>query len=276
MEFNVEGNPRAPSIANQDPMALKSILNPVIKDEANPSEANSSEAGSFDESINRLAISINFQTTQDNSRARDGQSYQLSRYVSLNDHMPRRVHSQIGHRHPRCLHDARSLSRRCQIRRERSPTDRRPRGPNANKEYTREQTDWIRYMKEDCNVGWKFHASKFAQQFPDVRETNQGFSSRYYRDNTVPRPDENWNTIIGKDGKAELIIASVRSRSTPEGRALDIPYTLIEKHPERALQYSWVSEEHKAEARRIELGLASKGNKAKWRALIRRVEAEGL
>lgn len=258
MEFKVEDSPRSSPTSNQDPMALTSILNPDVNEE----ESDTSEAGSFDDSMKRLAISINFQAGH-NIVVRDGQRYPRSRYVGLLDHMPRHFESQIRHRHTRYPQHARSLSRRCQIRRERTPSDRRPRAPNANKEYTREQIDWIRYMKEDCNVGWKHHSSKFALQFPDVRDSNQGFSSRYYRDNTVPRPDEDWNPVIGEDGKAEWITASVRSRSTPEGRALDIPYTLIEKHPNRALQYSWVSDEHKAEARRIELGLASKGSKSR-------------
>jgi hypothetical protein len=43
----------------------------------------------------------------------------------------------------------------------------------------------------------------------------------------------------------------VRDRASPEGKQLGIPYFLVDKHPERALAYAWVSEAHKEDARRV-------------------------
>ncbi|TVY28463.1 hypothetical protein LHYA1_G003424 [Lachnellula hyalina] len=128
--------------------------------------------------------------------------------------------------------------------------------PHSNKAYTPEQIDWIRYLKEDCKHKWKELPSLFALQFPgvygyDSRTSDQCFSSRGYRDNRRPLTDKDWNPILNENGKVTWVEALVRERSTSEGMELDYPFTLVELHPERAVQYEWVSEEHKAMARRI-------------------------
>jgi hypothetical protein len=45
--------------------------------------------------------------------------------------------------------------------------------------------------------------------------------------------------------------APVRGRYTPEGKAMDFPYTLIELCPHRAMEYSWVSPADKTRALEI-------------------------
>jgi len=122
----------------------------------------------------------------------------------------------------------------------------------SNKAYTREQVDFCRYMKLDCEMS--FHEVKilFGKRFPEVsRESNQCFSSRYYRDNVIPQLDENGRLMFDDKGKLQLEAVGVRGRNTPEGRAKCVPFTLIDRSPWRAITYDWVSKEHKAIARLI-------------------------
>jgi len=126
----------------------------------------------------------------------------------------------------------------------------------SNVKYTREQVDFIRYFKEDLGKRWTDIVDLFAQQFPgEQRQTPQCLTSRSYRDNQLPYLDENWNLTFEDDEgpgqygprKVRLHPAKVRDRTAHCFK--DAPYKLIEKHPERALQHSWVSEEHKDKAR---------------------------
>jgi hypothetical protein len=121
-------------------------------------------------------------------------------------------------------------------------------------------------MKEDCKHAWKDLPSLFALQFPDIhgyesRTSDQCFSSRAYRDNRRPLIDEDWNPILDENGRVTWVDAPVRERSTAEGMELDYPFTLVELHPERAIQYDWVSWEYKATARRILASPSLKGSK---------------
>jgi hypothetical protein len=118
--------------------------------------------------------------------------------------------------------------------------------PHSNKAYTKEQVDFIRYTKEDLDVPWKGFPARFRQFWTDLRDSDQCFSSRHYRSNIKPR-HENWVPIL-VDGRPIMDPAPVRGRSTPEGKAEDFPYTLIELCPHRALDYSWVSPVDKARA----------------------------
>lgn len=66
-----------------------------------------------------------------------------------------------------------------------------------------------------------------------------------------PNVDKNWNLILGDDGKVDWIPNKIRQGNTPEGRSLDFPMTLVEQYPERALEYEWVSAQHKDMALQI-------------------------
>jgi hypothetical protein len=61
---------------------------------------------------------------------------------------------------------------------------------------------------------------------------------------------ENWVPVL-EDGRAVTDPAPVRDRSTPEGKAMDYPFTLVELAPQRALRYRWVSPADKARASEI-------------------------
>lgn len=122
----------------------------------------------------------------------------------------------------------------------------------SNKAYTREQVDFCRYMKVDCEMSFKDVMPLFQKRFPDVlRESTQCFSSRYYRDNVVPQLDKNGCLMFDEKGKLLVEEAQVRDRNTPEGKAKSVPFTLVDKWPHRAVTYDWVSKEHKAIARLI-------------------------
>ncbi|KAH8589253.1 hypothetical protein B0O99DRAFT_483004, partial [Bisporella sp. PMI_857] len=117
---------------------------------------------------------------------------------------------------------------------------------HSNKAYTREQVDFIRYFKEDCHVSFGNLGPMFMKKFPDtLRDSDQCFSSRYYRANIVPRRDQDGRPVFDDKGKVTWDMVKVRSRSTPEGKELSIPYTLVDMYPWRAVKYDWVSEEHK-------------------------------
>jgi hypothetical protein len=61
---------------------------------------------------------------------------------------------------------------------------------------------------------------------------------------------ENWVPVI-EAGRAVTDPAPVRDRSTPEGKAIDYPFTLVEQAPQRALRYPWVSLADKDKASEI-------------------------
>jgi hypothetical protein len=148
---------------------------------------------------------------------------------------------------------------------------------HSNKAYTREQVDWIRYHKDDLNFGWKSLPTKFLKQFSDRRDTDQCFSSRYYRDNEVP-VHQNW-VIQREGGKPVMRACNVRKRNKPDGVLDDIPFKLVEKHPERALTYKWVSAKDKERADNIikrdkrlcDGTIASNPNESKPLSLPRRI-----
>ena len=112
----------------------------------------------------------------------------------------------------------------------------------------------MRYHKEDLANVWLVVHSMFYQRFPDSERLSIAcLTSRYYRDNRVPKVDANGEPVLDKNGKPITIKAKIRDRATPEGK--NIPYLFIEKHPEFALKYDWVRPEDKAVALRILQGL---------------------
>ena len=52
-------------------------------------------------------------------------------------------------------------------------------------------------------------------------------------------------------GRIKWMAAKVRDRASEEGKELGIPFHLVDKHPERAVAYAWVREEHKVLARGV-------------------------
>ncbi|KAF7891469.1 uncharacterized protein EAF02_001794 [Botrytis sinoallii] len=156
-----------------------------------------------------------------------------------------RYHSQSpSHCHH---HDRHQLSHR----RHSQPVSRSDKKkPRSNKAYSLEEVDFIRYHKEDLNKHWPEVLLCFRKRFRGYqRESEQCLSSRYYRDNNIKMYDESGRVMRDENGRIRYISAKVRRRGTPAGRLEGIPYTLVQKHPERAMKYSWVSEQHRNEMR---------------------------
>lgn len=124
------------------------------------------------------------------------------------------------------------------------------RRPRSNKAYMTEEVDFIRYQKEDCSKHWPEVLSCFKKYFRG-RESEQCLSSRYYRDNNIKMYDKSGRIVRDENGRARKISAKVRRRGTPVGRLEALPSTLVQKHPERAMKYPWVSEIHRAEMRKL-------------------------
>ncbi|PQE10797.1 hypothetical protein CJF30_00008942 [Rutstroemia sp. NJR-2017a BBW] len=121
---------------------------------------------------------------------------------------------------------------------------------HSNKAYTEEEVHFIRYHKDDLGLKWEPLLVLFKRAFPTrARESDQCLSSRYYRTNKFRLFDENDKFMRDENGKIMYLSAKVRGRSTPEGKAEALPYTLVQMNPQKGLKYSWVKEIHKKEMR---------------------------
>lgn len=69
----------------------------------------------------------------------------------------------------------------------------------------------------------------------------------------MPLLDEDGELVFDSNSKVVMIPAKVRGRNTGEGK--QIPYLLIDMHPDFALVYDWVKPEDKLKATRILQGL---------------------
>lgn len=135
-------------------------------------------------------------------------------------------------------------------------------GPHNNRPYTQEQVQWIRYHKEDCGMGGQALYALWLIRFPnDLRHQGQSFSSRTYRDNVIPVTDDNGDLVFDKTGKPLLNKCGVRERNLPKHK--DFPFKLVDKHPEWALYWDWVSPEHKEMAQKILDGNLDEAQKRK-------------
>ncbi|KAH8653052.1 hypothetical protein BGZ60DRAFT_533248 [Tricladium varicosporioides] len=274
-----------------NPMALSNFLNPADKDvEGSTLELAQQQRRASDTSVLYNTAGSHLLSLPIRRRSPNGGHNQRGSSPQFQN-LPgegRRRHNSFGRQSPRGSHTRRYHPFRSPSR---SPTQAGEDGEStaskpghSNRKYAVEEVCWIRYMKEDCGKAWKDFPRLYFIQFleplgitelPNDRNTAQCFSSRYYRDNDRPAIDENGNYMIGSNGRVQLVPAKVRDRTTPEGKAQDIPYTLVEKHPERALMYSWVQEVHKEEARAILRG-ERPGKKEQWRRLLRHLEEQGL
>ncbi|PBP15941.1 hypothetical protein BUE80_DR013290 [Diplocarpon rosae] len=132
---------------------------------------------------------------------------------------------------------------------------KKPTGSFSNRPYTQEQVHWLRYHNEDCDLSYGEMFRLWGRQFPhpsDARGDGQNFSSRLYRDHKVPAMDAHGEPTWDARGKPRYIECKVRQRTDPA--QMDIPFKLVEKHPEWALYWSWVRPADKAIARRILAG----------------------
>jgi hypothetical protein len=130
-----------------------------------------------------------------------------------------------------------------------------PGGQACNQKYKREQVDWMRYMRVDCDHSYASMVPLFTATWPDEQKSGHCFSARLYRDNTIPKVDEHNRPMFDSKGKLLLDSAKVRDRDTPQGREKCVPFSLVDRYPWRAVRYPWVAEQHKETARLIMQGI---------------------
>jgi hypothetical protein len=216
-----------PQPESSNPMAISRFLNQLDDEDDRPTSGRHSQTHHEDRGFSDSRLLLPLRPVNPRREVYDRQSERS--YRNFYGRQRRRLQSALL---------SSSLSRQS--------LDRGSRTPHSNKAYTIEQQRFIRYTKEDLGIPWRCHPARFRQFWGDNRDSDQCFSSRYYRSNIRPR-HENWVPIL-VNRRPVMDPAPVRGRSTPEGRAMDFPYTLIELCPHRALEYSWVSLVDKARA----------------------------
>ncbi|EKD21294.1 hypothetical protein MBM_00407 [Drepanopeziza brunnea f. sp. 'multigermtubi' MB_m1] len=163
-------------------------------------------------------------------------------------HAPRHRHHCLSHRRSRLPpgYTRPSISFAV-MRKKRNLT-----GTQSNRAYTQEQMHWLRYHRIDCDMHYHQMYAMWLRQFPqleDRRGDGQQFSSRLYRDHRVPVMDDEGCPVYDAEGKPEYIYCKIRDKKDAEHK--DIPFKLVEKHPEWAIYWDWVSPAHKAMAQKI-------------------------
>nr|XP_036584671.1 uncharacterized protein CTRU02_05153 [Colletotrichum truncatum]KAF6794321.1 hypothetical protein CTRU02_05153 [Colletotrichum truncatum] len=138
-----------------------------------------------------------------------------------------------------------------------SSPNRRPRrsptGSRCNVKYTIQQVDFIDYFRVDHHLSWKEVEAKYASVFPEDaakghKRGPQGLQGVYYRKNKqIPATDQNNLFIFDEDDNPRTFQCDVRE----QGKKMNNSIGLLAMHPERAITYSWVSEEHKRQYDKI-------------------------
>lgn len=120
-------------------------------------------------------------------------------------------------------------------------------GPHINKKYTTEEGDFIIYAVLDKRQKWNTLTRDFARIFGTAPErTTSGLQAHYYRMNQkIPVWNEQGWLVFEKeeDEEPKTIEIKCRDRAAAEG------FGLAQRYPERMVEYHWVEESAKLEAR---------------------------
>ncbi|KZL86799.1 hypothetical protein CI238_13053 [Colletotrichum incanum] len=169
-------------------------------------------------------------------------------------------HSHSHHSHP--LSSPRLLQHRLPVTALRTSNSacspsRRPRrsptGSRCNVKYTIQQVDFIDYFRVDHHLSWKEVEAKYAAVFPEDaakghKRGPQGLQGVYYRKNKqIPATDPNNLLVFDEDDNPKTFQCDVRE----QGKKMNNSIGLLGMHPERAITYSWVSEEHKRQYEKL-------------------------
>ncbi|GKT44003.1 uncharacterized protein ColSpa_04184 [Colletotrichum spaethianum] len=169
-------------------------------------------------------------------------------------------HSHSHHSHP--LTSPRRLQHRLPVTALRTSNgacspSRRPRrsptGSRCNVKYTIQQVDFIDYFRVDHHLSWKEVEAKYAAVFPEDaakghKRGPQGLQGVYYRKNKqIPATDPNNLLVFDEDDNPKTFQCDVRE----QGKKMNNSIGLLGMHPERAITYSWVSEEHKRQYEKL-------------------------
>ncbi|KAH9238945.1 hypothetical protein K456DRAFT_1720543 [Colletotrichum gloeosporioides 23] len=130
---------------------------------------------------------------------------------------------------------------------------RSPTGSRCNVKYTIQQVDFIDYFRVDHHLSWKEVEAKYASVFPEDaakghKRGPQGLQGVYYRKNKqIPATDQNNLFVFDEDDNPRTFQCDVRE----QGKKMNNSIGLLAMHPERAITYSWVSEEHKRQYEKV-------------------------
>ncbi|KAJ3951779.1 hypothetical protein N0V92_011796, partial [Colletotrichum tropicale] len=115
------------------------------------------------------------------------------------------------------------------------------------------QVDFIDYFRVDHHLSWKEVEAKYASVFPEDaakghKRGPQGLQGVYYRKNKqIPATDQNNLFVFDEDDNPRTFQCDVRE----QGKKMNNSIGLLAMHPERAITYSWVSEEHKRQYEKV-------------------------
>ncbi|KAK2011451.1 hypothetical protein LZ32DRAFT_336963 [Colletotrichum eremochloae] len=171
-------------------------------------------------------------------------------------------HHHHHHHHSHALTSPRRLQHRLPVTALQTPNgtcspSRRPRrsptGSRCNVKYTIQQVDFIDYFRVDHHLSWKEVEAKYAAVFPEDaakghKRGPQGLQGVYYRKNKqIPATDTNNLLVFDEDDNPKTFQCDVRE----QGKKMNNSIGLLGMHPERAITYPWVSEEHKRQYEKL-------------------------
>ncbi|GJC95226.1 hypothetical protein ColKHC_04052 [Colletotrichum higginsianum] len=149
---------------------------------------------------------------------------------------------------------------------------RSPTGSRCNVKYTIQQVDFIDYFRVDHHLSWKEVEAKYASVFPEDaakghKRGPQGLQGVYYRKNKqIPATDPNNLLVFDEDDNPKTFQCDVRE----QGKKMNNSIGLLGMHPERAITYAWVSEEHKRQYEKLGLARQAQLDAAEARKKRRR------
>ncbi|OBR14114.1 hypothetical protein CH63R_02840 [Colletotrichum higginsianum IMI 349063] len=199
--------------------------------------------------------------------------------ASHHHHHHHHSHSHAHHSHP--LSPPRRLQHRLPVTALRTSSgacspSRRPRrsptGSRCNVKYTIQQVDFIDYFRVDHHLSWKEVEAKYASVFPEDaakghKRGPQGLQGVYYRKNKqIPATDPNNLLVFDEDDNPKTFQCDVRE----QGKKMNNSIGLLGMHPERAITYAWVSEEHKRQYEKLGLARQAQLDAAEARKKRRR------
>ncbi|KAF4455917.1 hypothetical protein F53441_1855 [Fusarium austroafricanum] len=113
-------------------------------------------------------------------------------------------------------------------------------------QYTTEEGDFIIYARYDRNLKWSHVEQEFAAQFGhSPKRTVQGIQAWHYRmNNHIPDWDENGYLVFDSEDGEKPCQVSAKSHRKHLGKS-----GIALRYPERAVNYTWVDNETKLQAR---------------------------
>jgi hypothetical protein len=121
---------------------------------------------------------------------------------------------------------------------------------HSNVKYTVEEVHFIQYMRDDKNMQWQDIVEPFNLQFPSHYRDKGALECRYYRAQFFPVLDPDGNPVFEANGEVAMTNIKVRDRKC-QGEHFKQCLKLIDRCPQKVLEYSWTAEVDRQAARRI-------------------------